>query len=133
MKLTSEMKEIALQVFDEICQPIDDKDAVERYNIMYFAERFLAALLKPESSAALEALEELESLRKDAERYRWLNGFVMDNGQFPTYPMIDPRTDMHKLDADIDFYIENQVYSIADERDRMMKVGRFAAALKQEK
>ena len=48
MTLTPDMKEIALRVFDEICQPIYDKDAIERYNIVYFAERFLAALPKPE-------------------------------------------------------------------------------------
>lgn len=64
MKLTSEMKEIALQVFDEICQPIYDKDAIERYNIMYFAERFLAALPKPEPSAALEALEDMDDFAR---------------------------------------------------------------------
>ena len=64
MKLTPEMKEVALQVFDEICQPIHDKDAIERYNIMYFAERFLAALPKPESSAALEALEDMDDFAR---------------------------------------------------------------------
>lgn len=64
MKLTPEMKEIALLVFDEICQPIYDKDAIERHNIVYFAERFLAALPKPEPSAALEALEDMDDFAR---------------------------------------------------------------------
>lgn len=84
MKLTSEMKEIALQVFDEICQPIYDKDAIERYNIMYFAERFLAALPKPEPSAALEALEDMDDFaRMDCSvepigAYSVLKRFIMN-------------------------------------------------------
>lgn len=46
MTLAERQKAAALQIFDEICQPLGeaDSDCIERYNIVYFAERFLAAL-----------------------------------------------------------------------------------------
>ena len=83
--------------------------------------------LRPDPRVA-ELERQLASYKADAERYRWLNGYVMDNGAFPTYPMIPSQVDMHQLDAEIDRHIANAVYSLADERNRMLKLGRFSDA-----
>lgn len=88
MKLTPEMKEIALLVFDEICQPIYDKDAIERHNIVYFAERFLAALPKPEPEpVAYMYQHEDTGIVGFVERYQLDNGFEKLN---PRLTLIGP-------------------------------------------
>ena len=61
MKLTSEMKEVALQVAQQIAP---DGWLCGSGPVLDFAERFLAALPKPEPSAALEALEDMDDFAR---------------------------------------------------------------------
>ena len=80
MNLTPEMKEIALQVADELnIEGCHEKDWPIK-----FAECFLAALPKPEPSAALEALEDMDDFaRMDCSvepigAYSVLKRFIMN-------------------------------------------------------
>lgn len=87
--LTDEMKEIALLVAGEMpccCNHVEVSEGVcwSQSELLEFAERFLAALPKPEPSAALEALEDMDDFaRMDCSvepigAYSVLKRFIMN-------------------------------------------------------
>ena len=59
--MTPEMKEIALRVAQQVAS---DGWLCGSGPVLEFAERFLAALPKPEPSAALEALEDMDDFAR---------------------------------------------------------------------
>lgn len=65
------------------------------------------------------------TLEMDAKRYRWLLGYLLDNGGFPTYPMIPLTLDMHQTDKLIDGFILDEVNSPKDSRNRIMGRGKY--------